>query len=206
MDYASLLTLMKARRSIRAFTDAPVSREQIEQLIEAARWAPSNHNRQAWKFLVFDNRAEILHLAEKVQTFLKDTLPHCHPLVREQSEAIILFSGIFQRAPAVILTMHKPAPRVGRSLLETACGPHVSGEVISTAMASQNILLAAEALGLGACIMTAPLLAGPVWQSLEDLPPGFEPTCLIALGHPAQASEEPVRKKIETLIEYRSHP
>jgi coenzyme F420-0:L-glutamate ligase / coenzyme F420-1:gamma-L-glutamate ligase len=48
-DYETLLRLMRERRSVRKFSNRAVGREQIEQLMEAARWAPSNHNRQPWR-------------------------------------------------------------------------------------------------------------------------------------------------------------
>ena len=94
--------------------------------------------------------------------------------------------------------MHKKSPALGRSLLAAAVNPLASGEVLSTAMAVENLLLAAHALGLGACVMTAPLLAGDVWTSLPDLPVGFEPTCLVTLGYPAEIPDPPPRKSIRT--------
>jgi nitroreductase len=51
--------------------------------------------------------------------------------------------------------------------------------------------------------MTAPLLAGDVWRSLADLPAGFEPTCLVAVGYPAESPEAPPRKALEHVLEYR---
>ncbi|MBT3271873.1 MAG: nitroreductase family protein, partial [Spirochaetales bacterium] len=45
----------KNRRSIKDFTDDPVSEEQISTIIEAGRWAPSWLNMQPWKFIVIDD-------------------------------------------------------------------------------------------------------------------------------------------------------
>jgi len=77
----------------------------------------------------------------------------------------------------------------------------VSGEPLSAAMAVQNLLLAAHALGLGACVMTAPLLAHEVFGSLPGLPTGFEITCLVALGRPAERPDAPRRKNIRQVLE-----
>ena len=52
------------RRSMRTYTDAPVSREKLMQVLEAARLAPSWKNDQGWRFLVLDNRADILALGQ----------------------------------------------------------------------------------------------------------------------------------------------
>lgn len=43
---------LQARKSVRAFLDKPVSREQVMQLLEAARWAPSGSNTQPWQVAV----------------------------------------------------------------------------------------------------------------------------------------------------------
>lgn len=47
-----VLEVIKKRRSVRAYADRPVTRDQIERLLEAARLAPSASNRQEWRFVV----------------------------------------------------------------------------------------------------------------------------------------------------------
>jgi nitroreductase len=113
------------------------------------------------------------------------------------------YAGLFENAPVVILAMHKQGPAVGRRILESASSALASGEALSTAMAVQNLCLAAHVLGMGTCVMTAPLLAGEVWRGLPDLPSGFEPTCLVAVGYPAQQPDPPRRKQLRHVVEYR---
>jgi coenzyme F420-0:L-glutamate ligase / coenzyme F420-1:gamma-L-glutamate ligase len=57
----------------------------------------------------------------------------------------------------------------------------------STAMAGQNLLLAAHALGLGACWMCAPLFCPDVVADTLDLPPDWQPQALITAGYPAES-------------------
>jgi nitroreductase len=128
------------------------------------------------------------------------------PQLVPQAEEILHYAGAFDQAPVVILALHKKGLAAGRALLDSAVSPLVSGEALSTAMAVENLLLAAHALGLGSCVMTAPLLAGEVWNTLPDLPLGFEPTCLVTLGHPAEEPEPPPRKAFRHVLEYRDHP
>jgi nitroreductase len=120
-------------------------------------------------------------------------------------EHIIHYATLFADAPCVILAMHKRPAAVGRELLAGESLPElVSGEALSTAMAVQNVLLAAHSLGLGACVMTAPLLAAEPWKDLLDLPQGFEPTCVIAVGYPSRpVGTSPRRKPLERILEYR---
>jgi len=203
MDLKELLDTLKSRRSVRAFTDRVPEEQQIATLIEAAQWAPSNHNRQGWKFLVFRNQSHIKELSRRVRETLTSSLSAANHLVADKRHELIHFATLFENAPVTILAMHKKSPAVGESLLD-ACGvKNISSEAISTAMAVQNMLLAAHVMGLGACVMTAPLLAGSVWQTLADLPLGFEPTCLVAVGYPAETPTPPRRKRLAQILEFR---
>ena len=58
------------RRSIRKFTDAPVSREILDDLVQAALHAPSGCGKQTWKFTVITNKAAIKRLADAIETTL----------------------------------------------------------------------------------------------------------------------------------------
>lgn len=203
MDYDSFLRFAKSRRSIREFSWHKLTHSQIEQLIEAACWAPSNHNRQGWKFIVFEDPQEIRMLSDQARKSVKESVVKASGQAAAQVDELVHLAGAFDKAPVVILVMHKKSLAVGKSILSSATSEIASGEVLSTAMACQNLLLAAHAMGLGGCIMTAPLLAGKVWKSLDDLPVGFEPTCLIALGYPIHTPSAPKRKKLEHVVDYR---
>lgn len=52
----SILEAIRARRSVRDFTDQELMEEQIEQILEAGRWAPSGLNNQPWRFAIVKNR------------------------------------------------------------------------------------------------------------------------------------------------------
>jgi len=54
-----LLKLIRERRSIRKFTSQRVSIQEIEELLEAARWAPSGSNAQPWQFVIVTDREVI---------------------------------------------------------------------------------------------------------------------------------------------------
>lgn len=203
MDSKSFQLFVESRRSIRKYTDQKVGREKIEKLVGAASWAPSNHNRQGWKFIVFEDQQEIRTLAQSTREFVRKSIKQTHKLVADKAEELIYYSGAFDQSPTLILAMHKKSPAVSKNIIDMATSKTASGEIISTAMACQNLLLAAKAMGLGACIMTAPLLAGEVWKTLNNLPMGFEPTCLITIGYPDERPQAPRRKKLEHIIEYR---
>ena len=72
----------------------------------------------------------------------------------------------------------------------------------SVAMAGQNVLLAAHALGLGACWLCAPLFCPEVVRETLALPLDWQPQGLITAGYPAEAKEK-TRAPLETRVLYR---
>jgi nitroreductase len=166
--------------------------------LEAARWAPSNHNRQPWRFLILEDRAEIQRLAGSVRAALETKL-------RVLPEAAAAYATVFEQAPVLIVALHKrPISASAALLADVPNGELVSGEPLSVAMAVENMLLAAHALGLGACVLTAPLLVPEAIGCVVPLPPGFDLTCFVALGYPAESPLAPRRKNLEHFVEYIS--
>ncbi len=150
--YETILT----RRSIRRFERQPVSRDQLEKLLEAARWAPSAGNLQPWVFVAVtaaDVKAA-LAAAAYGQRFVAE-------------------------APAVIGVAAAPPEDspYGRRGRELYC-------LQDTAAAVQNVLLAAHAMGLGACWVGA-FDDAAVARAL-DLGSGERPVALVPVGVPAQ--------------------
>jgi nitroreductase len=66
------LDAIKTRRSIREFTDKTISKQTIEQILEAGRWAPSGMNNQPWRFIVVSDKKTKEHLAK--QTHYKNII------------------------------------------------------------------------------------------------------------------------------------
>ncbi len=204
MDYDALMQILRSRRSVRRFTSRPVEREVITKLVDAARWAPSNHNRQAWRFVVIDDRATLTQLAEACRVELAERLAALPALAAEYSQSLLDHAVFFEHAPCLIFALHKRSMAVSAAMLQGLEEPAlVSGEPISTALAVENLLLAAHALGLGACVMTAPLLAQRAITQLLALPRGYHPTCCIALGYPSEMPATPERKPVESILEFR---
>jgi coenzyme F420-0:L-glutamate ligase / coenzyme F420-1:gamma-L-glutamate ligase len=202
MDADGFFEVLRSRRSVRAFADRAPERAVLDGLFEATRWAPSNHNRQGWKFIVFQDKTQVGRLAERVRQSLTAKLAAANRLVAAEGPDLIHYATLFENAPVVILAMHKKGLAAGRELADGR-GGSISSEAISAAMAVQNLLLAAHVLGLGACVMTAPLLADGVWEAIPDLPAGFVPTCVVAVGYPAEAPAAPRRKSLGHIVEYR---
>ena len=148
-DYDRLLELMRSRRSIRRFSDRAITREDIGRLIEAARWAPSNHNRQPWRFLVIEDKQQLNELADAVRRGLSGKLRSLPEGAAAYIRELMHYATFFSNAPVLLLVLHKQPVSVSAPLLAELKHPElVSGEPLSVAMAVQNLLLAARAWGL----------------------------------------------------------
>jgi nitroreductase len=143
-----------SRRSIRSYTDQPVTDELIIKLLEAGMSAPSASNQQPWQFVIIDDRA------------ILDEIPKFHP-----------YSSMLRKAPLAICVC-------GDLDLETMRGYWIQ----DCSAATQNILVAANALGMGAVWLGVYPVESRVKavQKLLGLPEHVIPLCFISLGFSAE--------------------
>ena len=152
------LELFYKRRSIRKFTEEPVSLEDLVNLLKAGMSGPSGMNAQPWEFVVITEK-------ETMDAFRRN----------------LMFAKM--NAPAAICVL-------GSQRMQT----HKSGDKFweqDCSAATENILLAAVALGLGAVwigIHPIHLFRRQV-SSILNLPDGVTPLNLIYIGHPAEQKE-----------------
>lgn len=180
----ALGAVIRGRRSVRRYTNQPVADALVWQLLEAAHWAPSAHNRQPWRFVWVrpgDTRKELA--AAMADRWQADLLTDGADLVETARRAAISRQRITS-APVVILPCldlevldHYPDP--ARQHLEWQMG------VQSVALACQNLLLAAHHLGLAACWMCAPIFCADLVRSALDLPATWQPQALLTIGYPS---------------------
>lgn len=150
---------------MRSFSDEPVSKEQVNTLLEAGRQAPSAGNLQARDFFVItsEETKQALVKAALGQTFIAQA-----PLV------IVVCANIERVKP------------YGSRGIDLYCLQDAAASV-------QNMLLAAHAIGLASCWIGA-FDEGPVYDIL-DLPPHLRPVAIIPFGHPAEEGKERPKRK-----------
>ena len=198
MRYSPNDSAIFARRMIRRYTAQPIAREIIQQLLEAAVRAPSPHNRQPWRFAIVMGDTQI-RLAQAMGDQLRldlaaDGVP---------AEAIERDAGrSYQRitsAPAGILACLslRDMDRYPDERRNTA-ERWMAGQAV--AAASQNILLRATELGLGACWMCAPLFCGEAVSGALTLPEDWEPQALITLGYAADEGRDRERLPLDDVV------
>ncbi len=138
---------IKNRRSHRLYKPDPVPRQVLERVCEAALWAPSGTNLQPWDITVLTGRPrdEFVALASLAA---EDIAPKLRELFDEETVAFVKkFFKNLGGAPAVVaITVWRDPDAFSQEI-------HVQ----SGAALMQNLLLAAEAEGLGTCWMSGVL-------------------------------------------------
>ncbi len=194
------LDAIRSRRSIRRYEPRPVPRELVGQILDAARWAPSGHNRQPWRFAVLESVEKKQQLAAAMGQRLRQDLERDGiPAELIEKDAARSYQRL-TAAPVVIVACVSmrdmdPYPDARRSHAEYLMATQ------SVAMAVQNLLLAAHALGLGACWMCAPLFVPDTVRETLGLDADWEPQAAITLGYPAEVKQK-ARVPLEAVIQY----
>ena len=167
-----LMEGLLSRRSVRKYQDKAISKDVLEQIIKAGQYAPSAHNTQPWEFLVVED---------------KEALKHFRVMQR---------SALFaENAAAVIIVCGREDLSYSREK------EHWSYIDIDCSSATENILLAAHALGLGACWCGISPMTGPISAVKEyfKLPDNVKPFSIVVLGYPADEPKQPERYNPERI-------
>ncbi|GIW42009.1 MAG: nitroreductase [Candidatus Binatia bacterium] len=171
-----------SQRAQRELLPDPVPEETIERILEAAIHAPSAENRQPWVFVVVREEEARRRIAELTARIWGQ--------VRE-AERERIGPGLFRSVDRWATDGLARAP-----VLVVVCGDTSLAEGASLAAsvypATQNLCLAATALGLGSVFSTLPT-ASPELGEVLGLPPHIRPMALVPLGFPARALRPPRR-------------
>lgn len=170
-----VLEAIKGRRSVRAFKSDDVSPEIVEKLIDAARQAPSAGNIQPWEFIIVRESEIKRNLVEAAsdQSFIEE-------------------------APVVITVCaneNRTAQEYGSRGKTLYC-------LQDTAAATQNLLLFAYSIGLGACWVGA-FREEEARKALE-IPSEIRPVAIIPVGYPAETPPPRDRRAINLIVHYET--
>ena len=200
MEKGKFHEVIRTRRSVRRYRDAPVPRHVLERLLEAAIWAPSAHNDQPWYFVVVTKPDVKRRLLEAMGSrwradLLADGLSPERVEHELQRSARRLLA-----APVWVLFFLDTGYVAGHDDPRRRRAEYAS-MVQSVAAAIQNFLLAAHVEGLGACWRVAPLFCPDEVCRALDLPPNYQAQALITLGYPAEKPTS-TRKPLDELVKW----
>ena len=168
-----LLEAINGRRSIRAFKTQDVEEATVMKLIEAARWAPSAGNIQPWRFVIVRK-----------------------PPVKKALAKAALNQAHVEEAPVVIV--------VCADEKRSSMGYGIRGKLLyclqETAAATQNILLTAYSLGLGACWIGA--FNEDEAKKAVNAPEEIRPVAIIPVGYANEAPSQRSRRPLSQIMHY----
>lgn len=201
--FDALLAELSGRRSVRRFRPEPVPGDDMRRLLEAARWAPSPTNRQPWRFSVVRDAATRQRMCAAVESTAKAAAATVGGMLEEGMASYGAHLTAFTEAPVVVaVLLRRPsrvAARLGAGLSDNERAA-LGGDLPAVGAAIQNLLLAAHALGLGACWMSGPLLAAAALREALGTPPTLDLVALIPVGRPAETPAGPPRRTLEQLL------
>ena len=186
---------MSTMRSVRLFTDEPVSDEQLERIMRMAQFAPNGSNDQRYRFIVVRDAEQ----RAAVGRLYRDGILHAMGLDSIDEAVVQAANEGYMRREVVALAKGMPTtPPVLIFAGGTTNGHSEPGASVFPAV--QNLCLAAWAMGLGTIITTA-------WQRNEaevrevlGVPDDLYLGALIPLGHPARKYGPPKRGPLEEII------
>ena len=161
----SALDVIMSRKSVRSYTDQNVTEAQVETILKAAMAAPTGMNIQPWRFVVVRDQA------------VKDALAGPR-------------GGMIAQAPVVVVVCGETV------MMRRPFGAGEDAEPVAVengnwtadcAAATENLLLAVEAMGLGACWTAGypyPERMAAAREAL-GLPENVSPYCIVPIGYPA---------------------
>lgn len=159
---------IKSRRSTRVFSPDEIKIEELQAIIEVGLYAPSAHNQQTWHFTVVQNKAVL----DSLNISSKEAAKSFNDAMIQQMANNDKFH-VFYNAPAAIIVSGE----------EKALMP-----VVDSAAATQNMLIAAESLGIASCWIGLVTFAfngekGKVHKEELGIPEGYKPYYAVALGY-----------------------
>lgn len=198
----AVFNLLASRRSIRNFEDTPLATEQIEALLDAARYAPSGHNSQDYRFAVVLGRQSVGDIGRAVLRFYERILGLLDS--RAGSGMVRLAAG--KKTYGVLKVMEsrlrqhvKAGKEHGQVHLvwDAPClifihGPDRDDSKTNAILAGYNIMLAAHSMGLGTCVLG--LLRGGIKHAKKEMeqagatiPKGHAIHMILCAGVPKKA-------------------
>lgn len=189
------------RRSIRKFSDTPVSKEDITEIIESGIKAPSSKNRQPWKFIVVQGKEKEQMLEVFRQGIAREESGNALlPQSRQHIAAAKYTVDIMESAPVTVFVVNS----LGKSFLADLTPEERVYDICniqSISAAIQNMLLAATEKGIGSLWICDIYFAYA--ELCEWLKSEGELVAAIAFGYPNEFPQARPRKEFEDVVEWR---
>jgi nitroreductase len=198
-----LVDAMMTQRAVRRVHPDPVDDAVVLKCIELALRAPTSSNGQNWEFIVVKDDRIKKKLAKR---YRQGWSLYYHAVIRWASardesmantaRAVQWQVDHFTDIPVLVVACLRLGARDGRLPFVPMPRPIESGHYGSIYPSVQNLLLAARAMGLGACLLTLPLWSVTSVRRTLGLPRAVTPYCVVPLGWPRGRYGPTTRKPV----------
>lgn len=208
---SGLVRLMSSRRSCRCFTDQPVDRAVLEDLMKIGITAPSGTNSQSWTFTILPTRKAVAAFAEHVASFFRrlnltaeKTMLRLFLKLIGKGELDAYYRGYYRKVKEALEEWHRSGKdrlfHGSTAAILIGSKPAASCPAEDALLAAQNILLAAHSMGLGSCLIGYAVAAMKKDSSIQQamgIPSEEDIHAVIALGYPDEVYQRLAgRKKV----------
>ena len=206
-----MIDLIMERRSIRKYTDQPISDYDIEKILMAGHHAPNASNMQTWEFVAVTNREFNKELSKIVDSKFREIGNLFEDKeVRKSIKMARFYAAFFKSAPLVVYciateyiaksdTFYEMLGDEGNQLRENRIKSNPGLQSVSAAI--ENMLLAAWALGIGGVWMTEPIVARQEIEEALEIK-GGELTAIVPFGYSSTPLRSAVRKPLDEVVRY----
>jgi nitroreductase len=208
-DTSLLVQLMASRRSCRHFTDRPVERAVLEDLMKIGITAPSGTNSQAWTFTLLPKRQAVVAFAGRVASFFgrlnttaEKTLLRVFLRLVGKGELDAYYRGYYRKVKEALAEWYGSGKdqlfHGSTAAILIGSKPGASCPAEDALLATQNILLGAHSMGLGSCLIgyaVAAMKKDPSIQRSLGIPAEEEIHAVIALGYPDEVYQRVAGRK-----------
>ena len=188
----TLFEVIQKRVSVRSFRSDPIPPQDLEQILEAARLAPNAGNQQSWRFLVIQGKEKLDEFRDFAWRSRKKWLLE-NGYEADTDEGMKAHYNKLLGAPLHIVV-----------LIDLVVNYRGYAEQ-DGALATENIMLAARALGYGSVMITGSVSAETV-RKFFRVPKRYSINCLIPIGVPEAWPEHRARKPLTDLVFYDKVP
>lgn len=213
MSYMEFKNIVTGRRCVRKFTDQPVNKDDIRDLVDHARHAPSDTNSQAWEFIAVMDKEKINYISEMTWEELHNIAKKAELKGFKKEAKLLLrsfgpYATSFVNAPVLMICLASPYKSKFRDKIFDPVefvpeSVWYEEGIKSSSLAAQNLMLAAHAKGLATCPMTGPvLIAKDRLAEYLNLEPSLQINMVIALGYPSEIPNKPSRKEIDEILHF----